>query len=78
MNSGTRATHPRWYKSTQDEAWPQRVAPADGEAKKLNAHCISALQGKLLTPDKEEDGHTRDHLFVFHFHLLPFHLYTPM
>jgi hypothetical protein len=26
--------------------------------------------GKLFPPDKEEDGHTQDHLFVlFHFHL---------
>jgi hypothetical protein len=32
---------------------------------KINAHYISALQGKLFTPDKEEDGHTRGHLFCF-------------
>jgi hypothetical protein len=32
---------------------------------KINARYISALQGKLFTPDKEEDGHTRDHLFYF-------------
>jgi hypothetical protein len=35
---------------------------------KLDAHCISVLQGRLLTPDKEEDGHTRGPLFVFLFH----------
>jgi hypothetical protein len=27
-------------------------------------------------PDKEEDGHTRYHLFVFLFHLFPFHIFT--
>ena len=43
---------------------------------KLDAHCVSALQGKLLTPNKEEDGHTRGHLFVFLFYLFPFHLFT--
>jgi hypothetical protein len=43
---------------------------------KLDAHYIPALQGKLLTPDKEEDGHARGHLFVFLFHLFPFHLFT--
>jgi hypothetical protein len=43
---------------------------------KLNAHYVSALQDKLLTLDKEEDGHTQGHLFVFLFHLFPFHLFT--
>jgi hypothetical protein len=37
---------------------------------KINACCISALQGKLLPPDKEEDGRTRGHLFCFS--LFPF------
>jgi hypothetical protein len=40
----------------------------------LDTDCVSALQGKLLTPDKEEDSHTRGHLFLFH--LFPFHLFT--
>jgi hypothetical protein len=46
---------------------------------KLNAHYISALQGKLLMPDKEEDSHTRGHLFCFSllsFLLSPFYLST--
>jgi hypothetical protein len=43
---------------------------------KLDVHCVPALQGKLLTPDKEEDGHTRGHLFVFLSRLFPFHLFT--
>jgi hypothetical protein len=38
---------------------------------KLNAHDASALQEKLLTPNKEEDGHTRGHLFIFLFPLFP-------
>jgi hypothetical protein len=37
----------------------------------LNAHYVPALQDKLLTPDKEVDGHTRGHLFVFLFILFP-------
>jgi hypothetical protein len=37
----------------------------------LNAYCIPVLQDKLLTPDKEEDGHTRCHFFVFLFLLFP-------
>jgi hypothetical protein len=37
----------------------------------LDAHYVPALQDKLLTPDKEEDGHTRGHLFVFLFLLFP-------
>jgi hypothetical protein len=32
---------------------------------KINAYCISALQGKLLPLNKEEDGRTRGHLFCF-------------
>jgi hypothetical protein len=32
---------------------------------KLNAHCVSALQGKLLTPNKKEYGRTQGHLFLF-------------
>jgi hypothetical protein len=46
------------------------------KGRKLDAHCISTLQGKLLTPDKEEDGRTRGHLFVFLFRLFHFHLFT--
>jgi hypothetical protein len=41
---------------------------------KLDAHCVSALHGKMLTLDKEEDSHTRGHIFLFH--LFPFHLFT--
>jgi hypothetical protein len=33
-NPGTRTAHPRRYRSTQDEAWPQHVAPVDGKAKR--------------------------------------------
>jgi hypothetical protein len=33
----------------------------------LDAHYVPALQDKLLTQDKEKDGHTRGHLFVFLF-----------
>jgi hypothetical protein len=56
-NPGACVASPRWRRGIQDEAWPQRVAPADREAKRSNACCISALQGKLFPPDKEEDGH---------------------
>jgi hypothetical protein len=45
-------------------------------SQKLDAHCILALQGKLLTSDKEEDSHAQGHLFVFLFHLFSFHLFT--
>jgi hypothetical protein len=38
---------------------------------KLNAHCISPLQRKLLTPDKEEDGLSNAIFFVFLFRLFP-------
>jgi hypothetical protein len=38
---------------------------------KLNAHYVTALQDKLLTPDKKEDGRTQGHLFVFLFRLFP-------
>jgi hypothetical protein len=41
---------------------------------KLNAHYISAPQGKLFTPDKEEDDRTQGHVFSFIF--FPFHLFT--
>jgi hypothetical protein len=41
------------------------------KGQKINVCCISALQGKLLPPDKEEDSRTRDHLFVFLFRLFP-------
>jgi hypothetical protein len=45
-------------------------------SQKLDVHCVPALHGKLLTPDKEEDGHIRGHIFVFLFRLFPFHLFT--
>jgi hypothetical protein len=32
--------------------------------------------GKLFPPDKEEDSRTRGHLFIFLFHLFPFHIST--
>jgi hypothetical protein len=38
---------------------------------KLNAHDVSALQGKLLTPDKQENGHTQGHLFCFSLSYFP-------
>jgi hypothetical protein len=40
---------------------------SERRGQKLDAHCVSTLQDKLLTPDKEEDGHTRGHLFIFFF-----------
>jgi hypothetical protein len=44
---------------------------------KLNAHNVSALQGKLLTLDKEEDGHTRGHLFCFSLSSFPHFTFLP-
>jgi hypothetical protein len=45
---------------------------SEWRGQKINARCISALQGKLLTPDKEEDGRTQGYLFfIFLFHLFP-------
>jgi hypothetical protein len=43
---------------------------------KLDAHYVSALQGKLLTSDKEEDGRTRGTFLFFSFVLSSFHLFT--
>jgi hypothetical protein len=40
---------------------------SERSGQKLDAHCVSALQDKLLKPDKEEDSHTRGYLFVFLF-----------
>ena len=36
----------------------------------LNAHCVLALQSKLLTPDKEEDGYTHGPFLFFYFSFL--------
>jgi hypothetical protein len=44
---------------------------SEWRGQKINAYCISELQGKLLPSDKEEDDRTRGHLFVFLFHLSP-------
>jgi hypothetical protein len=44
---------------------------------KLNAHCISALQRKLLTPDKEKDGHVQCHLFCFSLSSFPHFAFLP-
>jgi hypothetical protein len=44
---------------------------------KLNGHYVPALQDKVLTPDKEEDGHTQCHLFLFFFFVFsPLYLFT--
>jgi hypothetical protein len=43
---------------------------------KLNAHYISALQCKLLTPDKEKDGHVQCHIFCFSLLSFPLYLFT--
>jgi hypothetical protein len=47
------------------------------ESQKLNAHNVSTLQGKLLTPDKEEDGHTQGHLFCFSLSSFPHFTFLP-
>jgi hypothetical protein len=39
---------------------------------KINARYISTLQGNLLTPNKEEDGHTRGHFFCFSLSSFPY------
>jgi hypothetical protein len=50
---------------------------SEWRGQKLNAHEASAPQGKLLPPDKEEDGHAQGHLFLlfsfifFYFTFLP-------
>jgi hypothetical protein len=44
---------------------------------KINAHCISVLQEKLLPQDKEEDGHTRGHLFCFSLSFFPHFTFLP-
>jgi hypothetical protein len=50
---------------------------SEWRGQKFNAHNTSILQGKLLTPDKEEDGRTQGHLFsFFSFVFSPFHLFT--
>jgi hypothetical protein len=52
---------------------------SEQRGQRLNAHYVSALQGKLLTSNKKEDGHTRGHLFCFSllsFPLSPFYLST--
>jgi hypothetical protein len=55
--------------STVQECTGQSVAitrcTSGRRGQKLDA---PKLQGKLLTPDKEEDGFARGHLFVFLFH----------
>jgi hypothetical protein len=44
---------------------------------KINAHYISALQGKLLTAVKEEDGRTQGHLFYFSLSPFPYFIFLP-
>jgi hypothetical protein len=44
---------------------------------KLNTRCISALQGKLLTPNKEEDDHVQGHLFYFSLSSFPHFAFLP-
>jgi hypothetical protein len=43
---------------------------------KLNAHCVSVLQGKLLTLNKEEDCHVQGHPFLFSF-MFPHFAFLP-
>jgi hypothetical protein len=47
------------------------------KGQKINACCISVLQGRLFPSDKEEDGHAKCHIFCFSLSsFLIFHLFT--
>jgi hypothetical protein len=50
---------------------------SEWRGQKLNAHDASALQGKLLTPDKEEDCHDRGYLFCFSLSSFPHFTFLP-
>jgi hypothetical protein len=73
-NSGAHTARPRWHRSTQDEAWPQHVAPADREAKRsmpITSLCYREsyshqISRKTVAPEAT--------FFIFLFS--PFHLFT--
>jgi hypothetical protein len=62
--------HPRWHRSTQDEACPQQVTPADGEAKRstpvkslrYRGSCSHRIRRKMAAPEAT--------FFVFLFRLV--------
>jgi hypothetical protein len=70
-NLNARTAHPRWHRSTQDEAWPQHVALADGDAKSSTpitslhdkGSCSCRIRRKTAAPEAT--------FFVFLFRLFP-------
>jgi hypothetical protein len=70
-NPGARTARPQRYRGTQDETWPQHVAPADEEAKKstpvaslhYRGNCSHRIRRKMAAPEAT--------FFVFLFYLFP-------
>jgi hypothetical protein len=50
---------------------------SERRGQKLNAHCVSVLQGKLLTLNKEEDGYVQGHPFLFFSFMFPHFAFLP-
>jgi hypothetical protein len=75
-NLGARTAHPRWHRSTQDEAWPYHVAPADGEAKRSTPITSLCCRRNYFHQIRRKTAAPEATFFVFLFHLFPLHLFT--
>jgi hypothetical protein len=63
--------HPRRHKNTQDEAWSQHVAPADGEAKRSTPITSLRYRGSYSRRIRRKTAALEATFFVFLFHLFP-------
>jgi hypothetical protein len=70
-NSDASTAYPRRYRSTQDEAWPQYVAPADGEAKRSTPTASLRYKGNCSHQIRRKTAAPKATFFVFLFYLFP-------
>jgi hypothetical protein len=76
-NSSAHTAHPRRHRSTQDDAWPQHVAPADGEVKKLTPITSLCYRGSYSRRIRRKTAAPEATFFLFFFFIFsPFHLFT--
>jgi hypothetical protein len=71
MNPNARTAHPRRHRGTQDEAWPQHVAPTNGEAKRSMPIASLRYRGNYSHQIRRKTAAPEATFFVFLFRLFP-------
>jgi hypothetical protein len=70
-NPDARIACSRWHRSTQHEAWPQHVAPADRETKRSTFVTSLRYRGNCSHQIRRRTAAPETTFFIFLFHLFP-------